>query len=145
MCDSWSVLYKLPDCNDFLFRSIYSHVPGRVAQSVTCLATDASLIADLGVASSILARSHTFVKIDHEIISTVTLLPSAEPFKKLQAKHVHKVLVNRLFKHTLEKSVVRWTDGPAMTLAVDLGCKATKTNIYYIAMPETLKLGTTWM
>ena len=28
------------------------------------------------------ARSHTFVEIDHEIISTVILLPSAESFKK---------------------------------------------------------------
>ena len=64
--------------------------PGRVAQSVTCLATDASLTADPGVASSIPARSHTFVEIDPEIISTVILLPSAESFKKgccqLQAK-----------------------------------------------------------
>ena len=64
--------------------------PGRVAQSVTCLATDASLTADPGVPSSILARSHSFVEIDHEIISTVILLPSAESFKKgccqLQAK-----------------------------------------------------------
>ena len=42
--------------------------PGRVAQSVTCLVTDAKLTADLGVASSIPARSHTFVEIDHEII-----------------------------------------------------------------------------
>ena len=64
--------------------------PGRVAQSVTCLATDACLTADPGVASSILVRSHTFVEIDHEIISTVILLPSADLFKKgccqLQAK-----------------------------------------------------------
>ena len=52
--------------------------PGRVAQSVTCLATDASLTADPGVASLIPVRSHTFVEIDHEIISTVILLPSAE-------------------------------------------------------------------
>ena len=52
--------------------------PGRVAQSVTCLVTDAKLTADPGVASSIPARSHTFVEIDHEIISTVILLPSAE-------------------------------------------------------------------
>ena len=62
-----------------------------LAQSVTCLATDASLIADPGVASSIPARSHTFVEIDLEIFSTVILLPSAESFKKgccqqLQAK-----------------------------------------------------------
>ena len=43
-----------------------------------------------GVASSIPAQSHTFVEIDHEIISTVILLPSADSFKKgccqLQAK-----------------------------------------------------------
>ena len=58
------------------------HEPGRVAQSASCLATDARLTADPGVASSILARSHTFVEIDHEIISTVILLPSAESFKK---------------------------------------------------------------
>ena len=64
--------------------------PGRVAQSVTCLATDACLAADPGVASSIPARYHTFKEIDHEIISTVILLPSADLFKKgccqLQAK-----------------------------------------------------------
>ena len=64
--------------------------PGRVAQSVTCLATDACLTADPGVASLIPARYHTFVEIDHEIISTVILLPSADLFKKgccqLQAK-----------------------------------------------------------
>ena len=68
--------------------SIY--MPGCVAQSVTCLATDACLTADPGVAGSILVRSHTFVEIDHETISTVILLPSADSFKKgccqLQAK-----------------------------------------------------------
>ena len=72
-------------------RYVYIHlVSGRVAQSLTCLATDASLTADPGVASLIQARSHTFVEIDHEIVSTVILLPSAESFKKgcclLQAK-----------------------------------------------------------
>ena len=59
-------------------------------QWVMCLATDASLTADPGVASSFPARSHTFVEVDHEMISTVILLPSAESFKKgccqLQAK-----------------------------------------------------------
>ena len=62
----------------------------RVAQSVTCLATYACLTAYPGVASSIPVRFHTFVEIDHEIISTVILLPSADLFKKgccqLQAK-----------------------------------------------------------
>ena len=65
-------------------------LPGRLAQSVMCLATDASLAEDPWVLSLITARSHTFVEIDHEIISTVILLPSAESFKKgccqLQAK-----------------------------------------------------------
>ena len=49
-----------------------SHPPGRVAQSVMCLATDVCLTADPGVESSIPARYHTFVEIDHEIISTVS-------------------------------------------------------------------------
>ena len=65
-------------------------IPGRVTQSATCLGTDACLTADPGVASSIPARSHTFMEIDHEIISTVILLPSADSFKigccQLQAK-----------------------------------------------------------
>ena len=70
--------------------SLVTDTPGPVVQSVMCLATDACLTAIPGVASSILARSHTFVEIDHEIISTVILLPSADSFKKvccqLQAK-----------------------------------------------------------
>ena len=81
---SESTLVKMSNC--------WKHhaAPGRVAQSVTCLATDACLTADPGVASSIPVRSRTFVEIDHEIISTVILLPSADLFKKgccqLQAK-----------------------------------------------------------
>ena len=73
----------------------YGHVPGRVAQSVTCLATDACLTADPGVTSSIPVRSHTFVVIDHEMISTVILLPSADSFKKgccqLQVKECARI------------------------------------------------------
>ena len=70
---------------------MHIHDPsGHVAQSVTCLATDASLTADTGVTSLILARSYTFKEIDHKIISMVILFPSAESFKKgccqLQAK-----------------------------------------------------------
>ena len=51
-------------------------------QSVTCLATDACLTADPGVPSLIAAWSHNSIEIDHEIIPTVTFLPSAESFKK---------------------------------------------------------------
>ena len=86
-------------------------ITGRVAQSVTCLATDASLTADPGVASSIPARSHTFVEIDHEIISTVILLPSAESFKKgccqLQAKVCARSTGELLVQACPGKSVVR--------------------------------------
>ena len=87
--------------------STYGLVPGRVAQSVTCLATDACLTADPGVASSIPARSHTFVEIDHEIISTVILLlpllHSRRVVVSYKRKYVHKLLVNRLFKPAQEK------------------------------------------
>ena len=71
----------------------WAPLPGRVAQSVRCLATDASLTADPGVAISIPARTNTFMEIDHEIISTFILLPSA--YKR---KYVQEVLVNPLFK-----------------------------------------------
>ena len=57
-------------------------MPDRVAQSVTCLATDACLITDPGVASSIPVRSHSFVEIDKEMIYKVFLLPSTDSFKK---------------------------------------------------------------
>ena len=53
-----------------------------MALSVRCLATDACLAVDPRVPSLIPVRSHTFVEIDHEIISMVILLPSAESFKK---------------------------------------------------------------
>ena len=46
-----------------------------------CMAADMCVTADPGVASSIRARFHTFLEIDHEIISTVStiiLLPSAD-------------------------------------------------------------------
>ena len=49
----------------------------RIAQLVTCLAAGTCLTADPGVTSSIPALSHTFMEIDHEIISTV-ILPSAD-------------------------------------------------------------------
>ena len=72
-------------------------------QSVTCLTTDP------GNASSIPARSYTFMEIDHEIIPIVILLSSADSFKKgccqLQVKVC--LLVNRLFKVAQEKSVCR--------------------------------------
>ena len=69
------------------------------------------------------------MEIDQEIISTAILLPSANlrrVFVSYKQKYVQEVLVNCLFRHAQEKSVFRWTDRPAMTLAVDLGRKATK-------------------
>ena len=85
----WYFIAAIPDLClltyfQYPYKKVHVHVcePGSVVQSVTCLATDVSLTADPGVASSITARSNTFVEIDHEIISTVILLPSAESFKK---------------------------------------------------------------
>ena len=54
--------------SDYGLHCLYAQcsITGRVAQSVKCLVTDAKLTADPGVASSIPARSHTFVEIDHE-------------------------------------------------------------------------------
>ena len=40
------------------------------------------MTADPGVVSSIPARNHTFVEVDHEIIFAVILLPSDDSFKK---------------------------------------------------------------
>ena len=71
-----------------------------VAQSV------ARLIADPGVVSSITAWSHTFVEIDHEIISTVILLPSADSRRagnSYKRNYVHEVLVKGLVKLFQEK------------------------------------------
>ena len=86
-------IIHIKGCQVIIFKKkciLLTEERGRIAQSVMCLATDASLTADPGFASSIPARSHTFVEIDCEIISTVILLPSAESFKKgccqLQAK-----------------------------------------------------------
>ena len=75
------------------------------------LATDACLTADPGVTSSIPARYHTFVEIDHEIISTVILLPSADLFKKgccqLQAKVCAQITGQPLAQACPGKSVVK--------------------------------------
>ena len=88
-----------------------SNLTGPRRQSVTCLATDACLAAIPGVASSIPARSHTFVEIDHEIISTVILCPSADSFKKgccqLQAKVCAQITGYLLVQACPGKSVVR--------------------------------------
>ena len=77
-------------------------MPGRIAQSVTCLATDACLTAYPGVASSIPVRSHTFVEIDHEILLP-SLIHSRRVVVSYKRKYVHKLLVNRLFKPAQEK------------------------------------------
>ena len=110
-------------------RLLNIEIPGHVAQSVTCLATDASLTADPRVAGSISARSHTFVEIDFEIISTsffsLPLNHSKRIVVSYKRRYVHEVLVYCLSKLAQETSVVRWTDRPTMTIAVDYGRKAT--------------------
>ena len=53
---------------------------------------------------------HTLGEIDHEIISTAFLLPSADSRRVVvsyKRKYVHKVLVNYLVKLAQKKSEVR--------------------------------------
>ena len=77
-----------------------------MAQSVTCLATDANLTADPGVASLIPAGSHTFVEIDYEIFlrsfSSLLLIHSSRVVVSYKRKYVHELLVNSLFKLSQE-------------------------------------------
>ena len=54
------------------------------------------------------------------------LLPTADSRRvvvRLKRKYVHEVLVNGLVKLAQEKSLVRWTDRPDMTIAVDWDVK----------------------
>ena len=80
-------------------------LPGRIAQTVTFLATDVCLTADPG---SITAWSHTFMEIDHAIIflrsfSSLPLNDSRRVVVSYGRKYMHKVLVNCLFKLAQEK------------------------------------------
>ena len=75
-----------------------------------CLAAGTRLIADPGVARLVPVWSHTFVEIDHGIISMAILPPSADSRRVVvsyKRKYVHPVLVNRLVKLAQETSVVR--------------------------------------
>ena len=88
-------------CIGVHYSPLIQTLPGRVAQWVTYLTADMCLTADPEVVSTIPARSHTFMEIDHEIISKVILLPSANSRRVVvsyKRKYVHKVLVNRLVK-----------------------------------------------
>ena len=71
-----------------------------IAWSVT------SPTADPGVLSLIPAQAHTFMEINHELISTIILLPSADSRRVVvsyKRKYVHEVLVKRLVKLAQEK------------------------------------------
>ena len=79
-----------------------------------------------GVVSSTRVGSCTFMEIDHEIISTTILLSSTDSRRVVvhfKRKYVHELLVNGLVKLAQENSVVKLTDRPDMTIAVDWGIK----------------------
>ena len=59
-------------------------------------------------------------------LSSLPLNHSRKIVVSYKRKYVHEVLVNSLFKLAQEKSVVRWTNCPAMATAVDFGRKAAK-------------------
>ena len=82
------------------------------ASTLACQTADACLTADLGVTSLISARSHIFVEIDHEINSTVILLPSAYSRRVVvsyKGKYMHDILVNCLVKLAQEKVLGKLT------------------------------------
>ena len=99
--------------------------------------------ADPGFASLILALSHTFLKIDPEMISTAIINPSADSRRLVvsyQWKYVHEVLVNGLVKLAQEKCGVRWTDHPDMTKLLT-GMLSMKPNIKYSTVKHLYLVG----
>ena len=87
-----------------------------------CLTADACLTVDPRVVSKISARSHSFMEIDHEIISTAILLPSTDSRRVVvsyKQKYVHELLVKRLVKLAQEKKCGL----VSMTIAVDWDIK----------------------
>ena len=71
------------------------------------MSTHVSLNLDWGVGSLIPAQFPSFMEIDHEIISTAILLPSADSRRIVvshKQKYVYEVLVNCLFKLAQDKS-----------------------------------------
>ena len=77
-----------------------------------------SRTADPGVASLIQARSHTFVEIDHEIIS-MAVLPFLIQERLLSVSSESMRTCKPLSQVCLGKSVVRRTGHLDMTIAVD--------------------------
>ena len=75
-----------------------------------------------------------FSRGEAQIISKSVFLPSPVSRRVVvshKQKYVHKVKVNRLVKFAQEKSVVKKTDRPNMTIAVDWDVKhQTKNNSY---------------
>ena len=93
--EGFTLLYT-PHTIDGFFLADHSILGQRSAVG-NVSAADTYLTADPGVASSFPAGSHTFVVIDHEIISTAIFLPSADPRRVVvsyKRRNVHKVLVN---------------------------------------------------
>ena len=67
------------------------------------------------------ASFHTFVEID--LRSSLPLIHSRRIVVSFKRNYVYEVLVNRIFKLAQGKHVVRWTDRPDMTIAVDWDLK----------------------
>ena len=98
--------------------------PLDVVQSVT------SPTADPGVESSIpdsracpILSWRLIMKLFLWSFSSLLLNHSRRAVVIYKQKYVHEVLVNRLNKLSQEKRVVRWTDHPSMSIAVDWDVK----------------------
>ena len=84
-------------------------IPGHVTQSVMCLATDASLTADPGVAIRTLPNPilswRLIMKLFLRSFSSLPLNHSRRVVVSYKRKYVHEVLVNCLFKLAQKKCV----------------------------------------
>ena len=98
-------LFILNIKNEYIYYMYFFTGPRSTVDNVSAI--DASLTPDPRVVSLMLAKSHTFVEIDHEIISTAILIPSAEHSRRVvvsyKRKYEHEVLVNCLSKLAQEK------------------------------------------
>ena len=102
---------------------------------------DTCLTADPGVTSSVQAWSHTFMEINHEIISMAIILASTDSRSVVvscKRNYVREVLVNPSVKLALGKSVVRCTDRSDITIAVDWDVKHRPNQNIFLTKISTL-------
>ena len=92
----------------------------RLDRNVSCVMSDKQIRANFKNCQIKTHKTQTFMEIDHEIISTVILLPLIQDgLLSVTSMCMTSSAGNRFVKLAQENSVVRITDCPNMTLAID--------------------------